>query len=87
LSAEEWDAIKLVTGWLHSFHKATTRMSTARAVTLSIVHLVFRQLQDELVHALTSLLLSTPPILWRGLLNAHRKLSDYYLKYDTSPFY
>lgn len=29
----------------------------------------------------------TPSVLRNGLLEAHRKLSEYYYKFDQSPFY
>lgn len=87
LSAAEWDAITLVTEWLKPFRDATTRMSAARSPTLSTVYVVFRQLEDSILSILSTLPEGTPVELRRGLLNAHRKLSDYYRKFDKSPFY
>ncbi|KAJ7689798.1 hypothetical protein B0H17DRAFT_1134739 [Mycena rosella] len=39
---------------------------------------------SALIHDLTD---SAPPRLKRGLIEAHRKLSDYYYKSDASPYY
>ena len=87
LSAAEWDSIKLVTAWLKSFRSATTEMSTTKVPMLSTVHAVFRGLQDDLKEILRNLPNSVSPNVKRGLTDAHQKLSDYYYKYDESPFY
>ena len=54
---------------------------------LSTTHAVFRSLQDELREIIRDLPDSVPPSLKQGLTDAHRKLSDYYYKIDTSPYY
>ena len=41
------------------------------------------QIKDDLANLPTA----TSPALILGLTNAHRKLSDYYYKFDESPFY
>jgi hypothetical protein len=41
LTAKEWEAIRLVTGWLKSFRSATTQMSTTKRSTLSFTHAIF----------------------------------------------
>ncbi|KAJ6472272.1 hypothetical protein DFH09DRAFT_893329, partial [Mycena vulgaris] len=87
LTAADWDAIILVTGWLKSFRTATTLMSTTKRPMLSYTHAIFRGLQEDLRTSLTQLLFSTPSVLRNGLLEAHRKLSDYYYKMDQSPYY
>ncbi|KIJ96829.1 hypothetical protein K443DRAFT_124286 [Laccaria amethystina LaAM-08-1] len=87
LSAAEWDSIKLVTSWLKSFRSATTEMSTTKVPMLSMVHAVFRGLQDDLKEILCNLPNSVSPNVKWGLTDAHWKLSDYYYKYDESPFY
>lgn len=87
LTALDWDSIILVTGWLKSFRSATTLMSTTKRPMLSYTHAVFRGLQEDLRISLKDLPLSTPSVLRNGLLDAHRKLSDYYYKFDQSPYY
>ena len=62
-------------------------MSTTKVPMLSTVHAVFRGLQDDLKEILRNLPNSVSPHVKRGLTDAHRKLSDYYYKYDESPFY
>ena len=48
LSDQDWNAIELVTGWLHLFRDATTEMSTTKQSTLSYMHCIFRTLQDHI---------------------------------------
>ncbi|KAH9915973.1 uncharacterized protein BXZ73DRAFT_22372, partial [Epithele typhae] len=83
----EWTAIRLVEEWLRLFRAATTIMSSTNAITLSSVQGVFRDLQDHVLLAFKSLPDTAPPSLKQGLLNAHRKLSDYFNQTDSSPFY
>lgn len=87
LSAAEWDAIRRVETWLDSFREATTLMSMTRAPTLSVVLVAFRGIQDDIRAAYRDLPPSAPPALKQGILNAHRKLSDYYYLTDASPYY
>ena len=87
LQDEDWEAIALVAQWLKSFRSATTQMSTTKRPMLSSTHAIFRGLQDSLADSLRSLPNDTPTLLRRALLNAHRKLSDYYGKSDESPYY
>ena len=87
LQDEDWEAIALVAHWLKSFRSATTQMSTTKDPMLSWTHAIFRGLQDSLADSLSSLPNNTPAPLRQGLLNAHRKLSDYYGKSDASPYY
>jgi hypothetical protein len=87
LQDEDWEAIVLVAQWLKSFWSATTQMSTTKRPMLSWTHAVFHGLQDSLADSLRSLPNNTPASLHQGLLNAHRKLSDYYGKSDESPYY
>jgi hypothetical protein len=54
---------------------------------LSSTHAIFKGLQDELKKHLTELPQSAPLQLRRGLINAHRKLSDYFYTIDKSPYY
>lgn len=76
-----------MTSWLKSFRSATTQMSTSKRSMLSSAHAIYRGLQDSLQDSLRALPNNTHPNLKLGLLNAHRKLSDYYNKIDDSPFY
>ena len=62
-------------------------MSMTKKSTLSYVHCIFRTLQDHLKSELAKLPDSTPLCIRDGLVAAHRKLSDYYLKFDDSPYY
>jgi hypothetical protein len=87
LQDEDWEAIAVVARWLKSFRSATTQMSTTRRPMLSWTHAIFRGLEDSLAADIRSLPNNAPAPLRRGLLNAHRKLSDYYGKSDESPYY
>ncbi|KAJ6615951.1 hypothetical protein B0H10DRAFT_1800514, partial [Mycena sp. CBHHK59/15] len=87
LTDADWDAIILVAGWLKDFRTATTLMSTTKRPVLSFTHTVFRGLQGDLRKSICELPLSTPSALRNGLIEAHRKHSDYYHKSDDSPFY
>ena len=87
LSRNDWAAIALVKDWLCGFRDAILDMSTTKHATLSYVHAVFKGLQDHVKDALRGLPDTAPPALRDGLINAHRKLSDYYYKFDESPYY
>ncbi|KIY46286.1 hypothetical protein FISHEDRAFT_66508 [Fistulina hepatica ATCC 64428] len=87
LSEADWQAITLVTQWLKSFCSATTQMSMTKKATLSFTHAVFRGLQESVRQSLKGLPDSATPYLKQGLLKAHRKLSDYYYKFDESTLY
>jgi hypothetical protein len=87
LGDTNWESIKLVTSWLKSFRAATTEMSATKIPMLSTTHAIFRGLQDDIKSILRSLPDSVSPNVRLGLTDAHRKLSDYYYQYDTSPFY
>ncbi|KAF5337795.1 hypothetical protein D9758_016284 [Tetrapyrgos nigripes] len=87
LYPEDWDAVEMVMGWLKSFRSATTQMSTTKRPMLSTVSVIFRGLQQDIRNILASLLDNVSPELKEGLTVAHRKLSDYYTKFDQSPFY
>ncbi len=77
----------MVTKWLKTFCSATMQMSMTTEPMLSTTHTVFQGLQDDIKKIIATLPMSTPPELKQGLLDAHCKLSDYYYKYDESPFY
>jgi hypothetical protein len=83
----DWESITLVTSWLKSFRSATTEMSATKEPMLSTTHAIFRGLQDDIKNILRNLPNSVSPKIKLGLTDAHRKLSDYYYQYDTSPFY
>ncbi|TDL20880.1 hypothetical protein BD410DRAFT_725041 [Rickenella mellea] len=87
LSSPDWDAIKMVCGWLQCFRDATTQMSATKDSTLSSVNAVFKRLQDQVRKTLRDLLSTAPPELRDSLLQAHRKLSDYFSTFDASPYY
>lgn len=54
---------------------------------LSTTHAIFCGLQEHLCSILRDLPDSIDMSIKQGLLSAHEKLSDYYYKYDESPFY
>ncbi|OBZ65066.1 putative AC transposase [Grifola frondosa] len=87
LDEKEWDTIKLVTDWLYLFRSATETMSASKETTLSLVHTVFHSLQDHLKKELSKLPAEMSAILRQGLIDAHRKLSDYHTYFDESPYY
>jgi hypothetical protein len=87
LTEAEWESITQVAGWLKAFRSATTQMSTTKQPMLSTAHAIFCGLQDEVRNALRSLPDSTSPMIKDGLLAAHQKLSEYYYRFDISPFY
>ncbi|KAF7372351.1 Transposase-like protein [Mycena venus] len=87
LNAAEWDALQLVTQWLKMFRSATTQMSTTKQPMLSSTHAIFRGLQQRLKAIISELPESADPALKEGLVNAHRKLSDYFTKFDQSRYY
>ncbi|KAJ7694949.1 hypothetical protein B0H16DRAFT_1351262 [Mycena metata] len=84
LTMQDWDAIDMVSDWLLNFRAATSQMSTTSRSMLSHTHSIFRGLQRTLKDKLPE---NSPPELVDGLTKAHRKLSDYYCKFDESPFY
>ena len=77
----------MVASWLKVFCSATTQMSSTKTPTLSHVHTIFRGLQDELKDILCALPNLVSPNIKKGLTDVHQKLSDYYYKFDESPFY
>ncbi|KAF8815008.1 hypothetical protein BYT27DRAFT_7007730, partial [Phlegmacium glaucopus] len=84
---DEWDAVKQVCNWLLHFCEATRQMSTTSKPMLSTTHAIFRGLQDAIKKIYADLPHTAPHQLKSGLLDAHQKLSEYYYKYDESPFY
>jgi hypothetical protein len=86
LTAEDWANIRRLKGWLHLFREATTQMSMTSSPMLSTTHAIFRGLQDELKTILRSLPNDVSPNIKTALVKAHRKLSDYFYKFDESPY-
>ncbi|KAF5366386.1 hypothetical protein D9758_009749 [Tetrapyrgos nigripes] len=87
LEEHEWKTLKLASDWLKTFRAATTEMSTTKQPMLSKTLATFRGLQDNVRSILAQLPHSTDQSLRRGLFDAHTKLSDYYYKFDQSPYY
>ena len=87
LDEDKWVVITQVADWLMGFQSATTQMSTSKSLMLSTMHMIFRGLQEHIQQIYCDLPMSTPSKIKAGLLNAHKKLSNYYYKYDQSPFY
>jgi hAT family C-terminal dimerisation region len=76
----------MVTRWLKSFRSATTQMSATKTPMLSSTHAIFRGLQAEIRDILRDEQGLSPRLI-QGLSDAHLKLSEYYYKFDESPFY
>ena len=87
LSNEDWSSIAMVLSWLKSFRSATTQMSATKIPMLSTTLAIFRGLQDDIKTILRGLPATVPYDIKMGLIDAHEKLSEYYYKYDESPFY
>ncbi|KAE9383995.1 hypothetical protein BT96DRAFT_757332, partial [Gymnopus androsaceus JB14] len=87
LSLADWEALGYVREWLSDFRAATTLMSTTSKPMLSQTHHIFRGLEKSVQAALSSLSPDADGILKTALVNAHTKLSDYYYKFDVSPYY
>ncbi|KAJ7592547.1 hypothetical protein C8J56DRAFT_717112, partial [Mycena floridula] len=87
LSDDDWSNIILISGWLKSFCAATTQMSSTKKPMLSTVHAIFRGLQKTIREELAKLSSSIDPGIKRGLLDVHRKLNNYYFKFDQSVYY
>ncbi|KAJ7105716.1 hypothetical protein C8R44DRAFT_535416, partial [Mycena epipterygia] len=87
LSDAEWAALRQVRSWLSSFRHATTEMFTTSKPMLSQTHLVFCELQSSLKAELAALPSNVAPELKQGMVDAHKKLSDYYFTFDASPYY
>lgn len=87
LSEDEWSSIRLVATWLEKFRDATTQMSATHQPMLSHTHAIFRGLQEHLRGSLHTLPSGIDPFIRNGLVAAHQKLSEYYYRFDQSPFY
>jgi hypothetical protein len=87
LTDDNWSAITLISQWLKSFCSTTVQMSATKKPMLSSTLAIFRGLQDSLRKILRTLPNNTPAKLKEGLIKAHLKLSNYYGKTDSSPYY
>ncbi|KAF9538549.1 hypothetical protein CPC08DRAFT_609849, partial [Agrocybe pediades] len=87
LLESDWSDLERIADWLGIFRAATTQMSATKTPMLSTTHAIFRGLQDKLKDVLRSLPDDTTPRVKSGILKAHRKLSDYFTKFDVSPYY
>jgi hypothetical protein len=87
LSTEDWDAIRLITQWLKTFWSTTMQMSLMKCSTLSSTHAIFCGLQESVHGFIWDLPNDAPPHFRAALLSCHQKLSDYYYKFDESPYY
>ncbi|KAJ7323933.1 hypothetical protein DFH08DRAFT_711545, partial [Mycena albidolilacea] len=86
LTSAEWEALLTVLKWLKAFRSATTEMSTTKLPMLSTTHAIFQGLQHHLKTLISTLLSSADPALKEGLVNANRRLSDYFTKFDESQY-
>src|SRR6202522_2481856 len=80
-------AILMVSTWLKDFRSATTQMSATKCSMLSSTQAIFRGLQESLQESLRKLPDNVPSPLKQDIVKAHCKLSDYYTKFDVSPYY
>ncbi|KAJ6575957.1 hypothetical protein DFH09DRAFT_1311412 [Mycena vulgaris] len=87
LTVQDRNAISLVSDWLSNLRSSTSQMSTTSRPMLSSTHAIFRGLQTTLKEKLVALPKESSPELVEGLSKAHRKLSDYYYKYNQSSLY
>ena len=87
LMSEDWNAIQLVHRWLKVFCSAMSQMSTTKRSMLSSTQAIFRGLQESLQESLRDLPNNAPSCLKDFLIRLHCKLSDYYTKFDDSPYY
>ncbi|CAK5270384.1 unnamed protein product [Mycena citricolor] len=87
LTDDDWAAIKLVCEWLELFREATTEMSTTKSPMISTVHSVFRGLQFDIKSHIADLPDDTISEIKQALVNSHMKLSEYFSKFDVSPYY
>ncbi|KAI9508995.1 hypothetical protein F5148DRAFT_953255, partial [Russula earlei] len=86
LTKQDWRVIEMVTCWLKSFQSATTQMSAKKKPMISSTHTIFHGLQAKIRDILCEEQGLSPRLI-QGLSNAHLKLSEYYYKFDESPFY
>ena len=87
LSQDDWDSIELVTTFLRTFRAGTTQMSATKKPMLSTTHAIFKGLQDDIKRFIRDFPISAHPHLLAALVGSHRKLSDYFYKFDLSPYY
>lgn len=62
-------------------------MSATKHSMLSSTQAIFCGLQESLKDCLINLPNNAPLHLKESLIKAHQKLSDYYTKFDESPYY
>ncbi|KAF9560397.1 hypothetical protein CPC08DRAFT_620212, partial [Agrocybe pediades] len=84
-----WNTVKLLASWLELFRSATTQleMSTTSVPMISTTHAIFRGPQDRIKTILRELPDGTSASIKQALVASHRKLSDYFTKFDQSPYY
>ncbi|KAF5345060.1 hypothetical protein D9758_010453 [Tetrapyrgos nigripes] len=88
LDENDWNNIIKVTGWLKTFRAATVQMSTTKTPMLSSTLEVLRELEDDIKEIIRSLGTFDVSVHVRdALVAAHSKLSEYFYKFDESPFY
>jgi hypothetical protein len=86
MTNNDWESLRLVTKWLAVFCQATHQMSTTKIPMLSQTHAMFRMLQSKIKDILAGLPNDIDDNLREGLINAHRKLSDYFYLFDQSEY-
>ncbi|KAJ2928008.1 hypothetical protein H1R20_g9078, partial [Candolleomyces eurysporus] len=83
---DDWAAAETVCSWLECFQSATRQMSATKTSMLSSTIAVFRGLQQQLKERIRMLPRNFSPEVRTALVNLHKKLSDYYFRFDTSPY-
>ncbi|KAJ3980145.1 hypothetical protein F5890DRAFT_1420172 [Lentinula detonsa] len=87
LTDSDWTALESIKNWLSEFRTATTEMLTTKNPMLSQTHLVFRGLQQSIKSIIMSLPANANATLKTALVRTHKKLSNYYFKFDVCPYY
>ncbi|KAJ6506039.1 hypothetical protein DFH09DRAFT_943418 [Mycena vulgaris] len=83
LTSDEWKALEMVTGWLKAFRSATTQMSATKQPMPTLFSVASNSTSKPSSKSFPD---NADPALKEGLVNAHRKLSDYFTKFDESRY-
>jgi hypothetical protein len=84
LTPKDWSAIQLVCCWLKAFCAATTQILTMKRSMLSSTQAIFCRLYESLLTRLSPHIAKQCTFSSQGF--PHQKLSDYYAKFDDSPY-
>jgi len=87
LTDEDWENIIMVTSWLKLFRSATVQMSATKTPMLSKALELMQDLEAHLKDTIINLPWNVSTHIRDALVAPHGKLSEYYYKFDESPFY